>query len=99
MRYNSDHSINIVMEDSNLHNIVNRRINRDRNVRGDFTCYTPRECSVVDYFISSEYLMNYISDMSVYGPSEHSYISLSNHFVHHTASTKHSFHANHHKKL
>ena len=50
MRYNSDHSINIVMEErigSNLHNIVNRRINRDRNVRGDFTCYTPRECSVV----------------------------------------------------
>ena len=25
----------------------------------DFTCYTPRECSVVDYFISSEYLINY----------------------------------------
>ena len=65
MRCNADYSIVLVA--ISIYN--NRRIGRDRNV-GDFTCYTPRGCSVVDYFIASECLMNYISDMSVYGPSE-----------------------------
>ena len=51
--------------------ILNGRIGIDRNV-GAFTCYTPRGCSVVDYFVVSEHFMIFISDMSVHDLSEYS---------------------------
>ena len=76
-RCNSDHSVysygkvllNLCIS-SNLR-IVNGRIGTDRNV-GEFTCYSPRGCSVVDYFVVSAHLMSYISDMSVSDHSEYS---------------------------
>ena len=41
-----------VFDTFNLH-IMNGGIGRDNNV-GGFTCHTPREGSIVDYFVASE---------------------------------------------
>ena len=76
-RFNSDHLVNNYGKEflnmcisSNLR-IVNGRTGSDKRV-GSFTCYTPRGCSVVDYFVVSQNLMESISDMSVHNLTEHS---------------------------